>query len=65
LPPGGAPRSLGVLGNQPVIKLTAAEDQVKEVPTLAITLEPRGGGPGGKPTGPILFKGALLQTPTT
>jgi anti-sigma-K factor RskA len=65
LPPGAAPRSLGVLGNQPVIKLTAAEDQVKEVPTLAITLEPRGGGPGGKPTGPILFKGALLQTPTT
>ncbi|HZY19093.1 MAG TPA: anti-sigma factor [Ramlibacter sp.] len=62
LPPGGAPRSLGVLGAAPVIRLTAAENQVREVPALAISLEPRGGAPAGKPTGPVLFKGALLQT---
>lgn len=65
LPPGQAPRSLGVLGADPVVRLTAAEAQVREVPALAISLEPRGGAPaGGGPTGPVLFKGALLQTPT-
>lgn len=64
LAPGGAPQSLGVLGGDPVVRLTAAENQVKAVPALAISLEPRGGAPAGSgPTGPVLFKGALLQTP--
>jgi len=63
LPPSGGPKSLGVLGAEPVVRLTAAEGQVREVPALAISLEPRGGVPGeGGPTGPVLFKGALLQT---
>ncbi|MBX9871280.1 MAG: anti-sigma factor [Burkholderiaceae bacterium] len=62
LPPSGAPRSLGVLGQGPLVKLTAAEADVREVPTLAISLEPRGGVPGaGGPTGPVLFKGSLIQ----
>lgn len=64
LPPGGGPRSLGVLGGEPVVRLAAAENQVREVPALAISLEPKGGAPAGSgPTGPVLFKGALLQTP--
>jgi len=63
LPPGGGPKSLGVLGGDAVVKLTAAENQVKEVPALAISLEPKGGVPEGSgPSGPVLFKGALLQT---
>ena len=64
LPPSGSPRSLGVLGAEPVIKLTAAESQVRQVPALAVSLEPKGGVPSERgPTGPVLFKGALLQTP--
>jgi len=63
LPPSGGPKSLGVLGGEAVVRLTASENQVREVPTLAISLEPKGGVPGeGGPTGPVLFKGALLQT---
>jgi anti-sigma-K factor RskA len=63
LPPSGGPRSLGVLSGDAVIKLTAAENQVKEAPALAVSLEPKGGVPGeGGPTGPVLFKGALLKT---
>ena len=63
LPPAGGPKSLGVLGDQMVIKMPAAEGEVKEMPALAVSLEPRGGVPGaGGPTGPVLFKGALLQT---
>lgn len=68
LPPGGGAQSLGVLGGEPVVRLTAAGDQMKETmkeaPTLAITLEPKGGVPPGAPaSGPVLFKGQLMQTP--
>jgi anti-sigma-K factor RskA len=62
LPPTGGPKSLGVLGTEPLLRLTAAEGDVREVPTLAISLEPKGGVPSaGGPTGPVLFKGALIQ----
>ena len=62
LPQTGGARSLGVLGGDAVIKLTAAGSDVN-VPTLAISLEPKGGVPSaGGPTGPVLFKGAMIQT---
>ncbi|MET3390862.1 anti-sigma-K factor RskA [Variovorax sp. 1140] len=62
LPPGGAPRSLGVLGNAPALRLTASESDVQAVPALAISLEAKGGvPPGSGPKGPILFKGALIE----
>jgi anti-sigma-K factor RskA len=62
LPNSGGPRSLGVLGGDKVLRLATAEDDVKQVPTLAISLEPKGGVPSaGGPTGPVLFKGALIQ----
>jgi anti-sigma-K factor RskA len=64
LPPGAAPQSLGVLSADPVIRLTAAGSALRQVPTLAISLEPKGGvPPGSGPSGPVLFKGALIQTP--
>lgn len=63
LPPGAAPKSLGVLSGDAVVRLTAADRDVREVPTLAITLESKGGvPPGSGPNGPVLFKGALIQT---
>lgn len=62
LPPAGGARSLGVLGAQRVVRLDALEADVASVPTLAISLEPKGGVPGaGGPTGPVLFKGALIR----
>lgn len=63
LPPSGKPQSLGVLAAGPVVRLAAQEAQVREVPALAISLEPKGGVPSETgPTGPVLFKGALIQT---
>lgn len=63
LPQTGAPKSLGVMSSDAVMRLTASSNDVKAVPTLAVTLEPKGGvPPGSGPTGPVLFKGALLQT---
>jgi anti-sigma-K factor RskA len=62
LPPSGTPKSLGVLGGERLLRLTAGESDVNNVPALAISLEPKGGVPGeGGPTGPVLFKGALIQ----
>jgi anti-sigma-K factor RskA len=62
LPPAGGPKSLGVLGADKLLRLTANEAAVREVPTLAISLEPKGGVPSETgPTGPVLFKGALIQ----
>lgn len=63
LPASGGPKSLGVLGGEPVIRLSAADAQVRQVPMLAVSLEPKGGVPSERgPTGPVLFKGALIQT---
>ena len=62
LPQTGGAKSLGVMGGDAVVRLTAAGSDVN-VPTLAISLEPKGGVPSsGGPTGPVLFKGALIQT---
>lgn len=62
LPPSGGPRSLGVLTQERLLQLAADQADVREVPALAISLEPLGGVPSeGGPTGPVLFKGALIQ----
>jgi anti-sigma-K factor RskA len=64
LPGAGAPQSLGVLGEGAVMRLPAAEPHLRQSPALAVSLEPKGGVPGeGGPTGPVIFKGAVLQTP--
>ncbi len=62
LPPSGGPKSLGVLGRDRVLRLNTGDMDMREVPTLAISLEPMGGVPSAiGPTGPVLFKGALIQ----
>lgn len=58
----GGVRSLGVLGSERLLRLNADETEVRGAPALAISLEPKGGVEGaGGPTGPVLFKGALIQ----
>ncbi|MES2481230.1 MAG: anti-sigma factor [Pseudomonadota bacterium] len=64
LPPGAAPRSLGVVPQGTVMHMPTPEDMIRGMQALAVTLEPRGGAPaGGGPTGPVLFKGPLLEAP--
>ena len=58
------PRSLGLVGAQPVTvgpTLAAYAPNVIEDATLAVSLEPPGGSPTGAPTGPVLWTGKLLQ----
>ena len=58
------PRSLGLVGAQPVTvgpTLAAYAPSVIEDATLAVSLEPPGGSPTGAPTGPVLWSGKMLQ----
>lgn len=62
LPPGGQPRSLGVLSGARSESLPAQAGALQGVPALAISLEPEGGVPSeGGPTGPVLFTGEWIQ----
>lgn len=62
LPSSGRPKSLGVLGEGPILQLTASEGDVSDALALAISLEPKGGVSGERgPTGPVLFKGPLIR----
>ncbi len=63
LPPGAAPRSLGVMTNAAITQLAVTPAELATSPAMAITLEPAGGvPPGSGPTGPVLFKGPVLNT---
>jgi anti-sigma-K factor RskA len=57
----GAPRSLGVIGEgQRAANLSAFDPAVVQSATYAVTVEPPGGSPDGKPSGPPVFVGKLI-----
>ena len=50
------------MGQGKLDELKAQEQDVHTIPALAISLEPKGGVPSSMgPTGPVLFKGALIR----
>jgi anti-sigma-K factor RskA len=62
IPADGVPVSLGVVPAIGKSRVELSESQRKLIgtpTTLAITLEPQGGSPSGKPTGPVLYQGKL------
>lgn len=64
LPPGEKPRSLGLVGpyGRTLLKLSSDVDKsLHGIPTLAVSLEPKGGSPTGGPTGPVLYAGPCVQ----
>jgi anti-sigma-K factor RskA len=57
------PRSLGLLSAQELEQVLANLINPELASALAVSLEPKGGVPeAGGPTGPVLFKGALIKT---
>ena len=57
----GAPRSLGVIGDTVRgASLSAYDPAVVTDATYAVTVEPPGGSPDGKPSGPPVFVGKLI-----
>jgi len=64
LPEGGNPRSLGLISASGVARVAlaqSADEVLRNVPALAVSLEPRGGSPTGLPTGPVLFTGPVQR----
>lgn len=67
LPAQGNPRPLGLLtdlatrGVARVALPGRPEQALRDIPALAISLEPKGGSPTGLPTGPVLYKGPLQR----
>lgn len=53
------PRSLGVLQSGGALRIDIPAELLAGGGVLAITLEPAGGSPTGKPTGPVVGKGEL------
>lgn len=60
VPPGGAPRSLGLVQQASLSRPLSVTPSGNL--TFAISLEPEGGSPTGAPTGPVVFSGALVPT---
>ena len=57
----GPPRSLGVIGDTPrAANLSTYDPDVVQTATYAVTEEPPGGSPNGKPSGPPVFVGKLI-----
>ncbi|HXC29866.1 MAG TPA: anti-sigma factor [Stellaceae bacterium] len=57
----GKPHALGLLTPEPGHSLAVQAALVPEHGVLAVSLEPAGGSPTGLPTGPVEYKGAVLQ----
>jgi anti-sigma-K factor RskA len=64
LPEGKDPRSLGLVPASGIGRIALAAPagiQFQGIPALAVSLEPAGGSPTGKPTGPVLFSGGVQR----
>lgn len=58
---GTAPRSLGVVTGEATRLPLRPEDRDRlDGATLAVSVEPKGGSPTGKPTGPVVYSGKLI-----
>jgi anti-sigma-K factor RskA len=60
----GAPRSLGVIGEGDFTErpaLAAYDPNIVKSATYAVTVEPSGGSPNGKPTSAPVFAGKLIE----
>jgi anti-sigma-K factor RskA len=61
----GAPRSLGVIGDGDFTSrptLASYDPNIVKTATYAVTVEPSGGSPNGKPTSAPVFVGKLIET---
>jgi anti-sigma-K factor RskA len=64
LPEKGNPRSLGLIASSGVVRVAlrdGAASTLRDIPALAVSLEPKGGSPTGLPTGPVLYSGTIQR----
>jgi anti-sigma-K factor RskA len=58
----GKPHSLGVLPEEGEMQMPMPDMPMPKKPTLAVSVEPKGGSPTGLPTGPVISTGRALRT---
>lgn len=58
-PGTAAPEPVGIVRANGTLSVPRAPRAVRNGATLAISIEPGGGSPTGKPTGPVVFTGSL------
>jgi anti-sigma-K factor RskA len=59
---GGAPRSLGLVYNVPgdtMLHISPSDPRVRDAKALAVSMEPAGGSPTGRPTGAVVCSGMI------
>jgi anti-sigma-K factor RskA len=62
LPQAGPPQALGVIPKGDIVRVplpNPVDETLSNIPTLAVSVEPPGGSPSGKPTGPVLYSGPI------
>jgi anti-sigma-K factor RskA len=62
LPEAGPPQPLGVIPSGNIARVPfdhPVDERLTNIPSLAVSVEPPGGSPTGKPTGPVLFSGSV------
>lgn len=58
----GAPKALGVIPGGNLVRVplpNPVDETLSNISTLAVSVEPTGGSPTGKPTGPVLYSGPI------
>jgi anti-sigma-K factor RskA len=55
------PEALGMIAPDGTLKLRTLPAAVAEGTTLAVSIEPLGGSPNGRPTGPVVFTGSVTR----
>jgi anti-sigma-K factor RskA len=64
IPQGGQPHSLGLIAPGQPVRINIPKEMIEQVgtgATLAVSLEPPGGSPTGKPTGEVIAAGPLTR----
>lgn len=62
VPEGAAPRSLGIIGPQRLLRVAAEKaGDLTGNTVFAVSVEPPGGSPTGAPTGPVIYSGQLVR----
>ncbi|HET9668823.1 MAG TPA: anti-sigma factor [Casimicrobiaceae bacterium] len=62
LPEAGPPQPLGVIPSGNIARVPfdhPVDERLSNISSLAVSVEPPGGSPTGKPTGPVLFSGSV------
>ena len=62
LPQATPPQALGVIPKGEIVRVplpNPVDEMLSNIPALAVSVEPPGGSPSGKPTGPVVYSGPI------